>query len=198
MSRYEDDWFAPKSGLLSRASMANELGPPPSLQDRDWGVPLPPTAPRDVVSGLPMKGPLPPRRPPEFGSIPLGERSNQWHKDYVERHRSPRPLSPWEQEMQDKLRQQNEVGRERFEELKRDYPYGSGYPENSPSFPNPPEQQFNVKQIDKMIGRPSWGGEENFADQEKATPLPPEFRPKREIPLGELQRRWGVPRLEDL
>jgi hypothetical protein len=180
MSAYEDDWFGPKRGLLSRTSMADELGLPPSQTD--------------AQPGLPQTAPLPPRRPADIdrgADLP-------WQKDWRFNRSIPRPMTPYEKEVYDKMQQHNSAGRERFEELKRDYPHGAGYPENSPSFPNA-GPQFNIKQIDEMIGRPSWGGEESFADQTKpGGPLPREFRPQREIPLGEIQRRWGVPRLEDL
>jgi len=110
------------------------------------------------------------------------------------------PPSPAEEYLlnQKSIREQHQQSQlQRFNELKRDYPYGAGYPENSPSFPNA-GPQFNVKQIDQMIGRPSLGGTEDFADQQQPGSLPREFEPQRPIPLGEIQRRWGVPRLEDL
>ena len=101
--------------------------------------------------------------------------------------------------MRQHLQGERQRGRERFDELKRDYPYGSGYPENSPSFPSGnPTEQPTASMLRQQGTRPSLGGPEDFYADQPPVPLPSEFEPERPIPLGEIQRRWGVPRLEDL
>jgi hypothetical protein len=146
--------------------------------------------------------PLPPRRPPGIGGSGA---------DLPASPRFPpggRPPSPAEEMLrQDKEReekaeaQRQAQGMTQLEELKRDYPYGAGFPETSPSFPRPAGQKaiseinnyFNVKEL---FATPS---EETPADSYFGEgQMPPEYEPARPIPLGEIQRRWGVPRLEDL
>lgn len=61
----------------------------------------------------------------------------------------------------------------------------------------PPPGQFNIRQLNETLGGPVQHTTEDVADIPKR-PLPPEYQPERPIPLGELQRRFGVPRLEEL
>jgi hypothetical protein len=57
--------------------------------------------------------------------------------------------------------------------------------------------QFNIQQLNQVLGAPEQHSSEDVADIPQR-PLPPEYQPARPIPLGEIQRKWGVPRMEDL
>src|SRR3954464_1696768 len=157
----------------------------------------------DPRSGLLAGGvPLPPRRPPGIGSdgadLPRGppgyfnpswdEHFRRWEEE--ERQNMARRA---EQQAQRQAKGMAELG-----ELKKDYPYGAGFPETSPSFPAP-AGQIPMSRLNETLSVPSKPtasemGREWGASQD----LPLEYQPDRPIPLGELQRRWGVPRLEDL
>ena len=183
MSRYEEDWFAPKTGLL--AASADGLGPKPSEIDRDWGVPLPPRRPRDL--GVPPGFPRSQNDGADLPSRPMPR----------SRGGPPSPQEEYLLKQQEIRERAQREGRERFDELKQDYPHGSGYPETAPSFPsgNPTEQP--TASMLRQQGQRMGHGLEDIGLWPKQ-PLPPEFEPARPIPLGEIQRRWGVPRLEDL
>jgi hypothetical protein len=93
--------------------------------------------------------------------------------------------------------QHRQRGQERFNELKQDYPLGSGYPETAPSFPSGNPNENPTASILQQQGNKMGMGLEDISLWPKQ-PLPPEFEPQRPIPLGEIQRKWGVPRMEDL
>jgi hypothetical protein len=81
--------------------------------------------------------PLPPRRPPGVGSegsdLPgppqqnMGELMRRWADE--ERRQMAKDAQ--------RDAQRQEKGMAELGELKQDYPYGSGFPETSPSFPPP-------------------------------------------------------------
>jgi hypothetical protein len=139
--------------------------------------------------------PLPPRRPPGVGSdgadLPTLRGVQLPKQDIYELLR--RDID--EQARGRAERQQK--GMAELGELKQDYPYGSGFPETSPSFPRP-EGQWPLSEMNQRVRGP--GGMAGAEDTRhlQPWPLPGEYQPDRPIPLGELQRRWGVPRLEDL
>jgi len=115
--------------------------------------------------------PLPPRRPPDLGQPRDG---------------ADLPMSP---QMRDDLRNL-------IERTQRSQPVAPGYAEGeiirTPG-------TTTVPHINRLINDPPMTGPEDINDPRYAKqPLPREFEPARPIPLGEIQRRWGVPRLEDL
>ena len=147
------------------------------------GVPLPPRRPNGIGSegsDLPMRAP----RGSKFPNLTMEEFLRQdmgkQNRDYAQRQQQ---------------------GHAQLQQLKQQYPYGAGFPETSPSFPRP-EGQNAISEINqhfdlnRIMAQPSEETPETsyFGKGQ----LPPEYQPERPIPLGELQRRWGVPRFEDL
>jgi hypothetical protein len=94
--------------------------------------------------------------------------------------------------------QERQHGLDRFNELKRDYPYGAGYPETAPSFPSGNPEDPKLGRDLQHQGQKLGGGYAEDVGTWAKQPMPDEFIPERPIPLGEIQRRWGVPRMEDL
>lgn len=181
---------------LGQALRGQQMGVGPSPHNDEAGD-LPSRSSVDKI-GVP----LPPRRPPGIGSdgadLPRGPpgyfdpRYDKLMREAIEEERQNMARQA-ERRAQRQTKGMAELG-----ELKQDYPYGAGFPETSPSFPAP-IGQVPMSRLNEILSVPSKptaseGGREWGASQD----LPPEYQPDRPIPLGELQRRWGVPRLEDL
>ena len=150
-----------------------------SQYEEDWFGPKPGLLAADV--------PLPPRRPPNLGDV-----------DSESADLPTRPPGRAYQKRADQFfAEQRQRGLNRFNELKQDYPLGSGYPETAPSFPSGPMDP-TISGLNRALGGPYPPAMDENVDLWPKRPLPPEYEPQRPIPLGEIQRKWGVPRLEDL
>ena len=144
MSRYEEDWFGPQTGLLAPR---NTGGPTEEQLQRFFDSP-----------NLP--------RPPRSQNMP------------------PAPSPELEKAL-----------RENIDRYTKMYPFGTGYAEGD-VIPTP--GNTTAGHINSQIQGRHIGPEDINDPIYPKQPMPPEFEPERPIPLGEIQRRWGVPRLEEL
>jgi len=136
------------------------------------------TSTDEPTAGLLAGGvPLPPRRPPGMG---MNE------ADLPSRYPGP-PTTP--------SQPSPDAAEQFFKRMLQRYPFGQGAAEDEPQ-PAPPGQSI-IQGLNRALGGPAVESSEDVSDMPKQ-PMPPEYEPQRPIPLGEIQRRWGVPRLEDL